>query len=133
MQRIGARCGGDAVGNTAAHSTSVEAQHEPGTLGCAAMHEREHAQRPMQTDKSRWNALEIRETRAPHQRAIGENPEVLIVLVVDLHCADFNQLGCTGRRTKHAARPKIWPNCAPVWSAAASSHLPNAMQTGEKA
>src|SRR5262245_34914852 len=50
----------------------------------------------MQTDKPRRNALEIRETRPPHQGAIGENPEVPIVLVVDLHCAVVNQLASLG-------------------------------------
>src|SRR5262249_38996662 len=55
---------------------TVEAEHQPGPLGRAAMVERIDAERPVGADQPRLDALEMREARPPDQRAIGEHPEV---------------------------------------------------------
>src|SRR5258706_9188374 len=67
---------GDAKRDAAAIAAAVEAEHEAGLLRRAAMHERIHAQRPVRADQPRRNALDKRETRTPHQRAVTEHPEV---------------------------------------------------------
>jgi hypothetical protein len=64
-------------GNALASSAMIKPQHEAGSLDRATMADRIDAERPMRAAEQGRNALDIREARPPHQRAIAEDPEVL--------------------------------------------------------
>src|ERR1051325_7413943 len=85
----------DPIGDAAAGAADVEAEHEPGSFRRAAMHERIDAERAMQADQPRRRALEMRESGPPHQRAVGEDPEVLVGVLecIDRHDWEVSFLG----------------------------------------
>ena len=70
--------GRDPIGDAAAGAAEVEAEHEAGPLGRAAMDEGVHAQPPVQAGQSRRDAFQMRESGPPHQRAVAEYPEVFV-------------------------------------------------------
>src|SRR6185312_16239931 len=69
-ERRGALARRHAVGNAAAGTAEIEAEHEARTLGGAAVVERIDAQRAMHADDVGWDPLEEFETRTPDQRAV---------------------------------------------------------------
>lgn len=73
----------DAVGDPAAGSAAVEPKNEPRLFRRAAMDERIDAQGAMQPGEAGRYALAIGKSRPPHQRAIAENPEVLVGMIED--------------------------------------------------
>ncbi len=68
--------GGHAEGDAVAGAAMVKAEHEARRLDRATMPHRIDAERPMGTAQQGRDALDMRETRPPHQRAIAEDPEV---------------------------------------------------------
>ena len=64
------------VGDAAAVAAAVEAEHQAGLFRRAAVDEGIDAERPVRADQPRRAALEEFEAGPPHQRAIGENPQV---------------------------------------------------------
>src|SRR6202521_2102917 len=66
------------VGDAAAAAAAIEAEHESGLFGRAAMDEGVDAQRPMQTDDPGRDAFQVLETRPPHQRAVTEHPKIFV-------------------------------------------------------
>ena len=81
--RFGARRGGDAKSDAAAHAAAIETEHETRPLRRAAMNERIDAKRPMQADEPRRHALEKVETGTPHQRTVAEHPKVGVFVRID--------------------------------------------------
>ena len=66
----------DAEGDANAGAALVEAQHEARPLFRSTMHEGAHAKRPAKAEKMGPVALQMIETRPPHQRAVAENPKI---------------------------------------------------------
>src|SRR6202158_1225445 len=66
------------VGDAAATAAAVEAEHEAGLFRRAAMDEGVDAQRPMQTDDPGRDAVQVLETRPPHQGAVPEHPKIFV-------------------------------------------------------
>ena len=66
----------DAEGDADAGAALVEAQHEARPLFRSTMHEGAHAKRPAKAEKMGPVALQMIETRPPHQRAVAENPKI---------------------------------------------------------
>src|SRR6185437_6036140 len=87
--RVGAFLRRHAVGDAPAIAAAVEAEHQPGPLRRAAMHERIDAERTVLPDQPRVEPFEIVEARPPHQRAVAENPKVLVVMIET--CAHSNR------------------------------------------
>jgi hypothetical protein len=67
-----------AVGDAAAGAALVEAEHQTRPLGRAAVNEGIDAERPMRADEPRFEALDERKVGPPHQRTIGEHPEIFV-------------------------------------------------------
>ena len=76
-----ALCGRHPVGDAAAIAAAVEAEHQAGAFRGTAMDEGIDAKRPVGADQAGVAALEVFEAGPPHQRAVGENPQVLAALV----------------------------------------------------
>src|SRR5450759_864902 len=74
--RRGAMLLRDPERDAAAGAAAVEAEHEAGLFGGAAVHEGVDAERAMLADQPRRDLLDERKARPPHQRAIAEHPEV---------------------------------------------------------
>ena len=72
----GALARGDAICNAAAGSAVVEAEHQAGPFGCAAMDEGKDAERPVRSEQARLRPIDEREVWPPHQRTVGKHPEV---------------------------------------------------------
>ncbi len=64
------------IGNAAAIAAAVEPEHQAGRLWRAAVHEGIDAERAVGADQAGMAALEDVEARPPHQRSVGENPQV---------------------------------------------------------
>ena len=62
--------------NPAAGAAAIEPEHEARPLRRSAMHEGIDAERTVQPGQPRRVPFEILEARPPHQRAIGEHPQV---------------------------------------------------------
>src|SRR3954447_10145673 len=66
------------VSDAAASAAVIKAEHEPWPLGRAAVYERIDAQRAVRADEACLPAFQERETRPPHERAIGKHPQILL-------------------------------------------------------
>lgn len=71
----------DPVGNAAAIAPAIKAEYEPGLCRRAPMHERIDAKRTMRPDQACISPLKKIEPGPPHQRTVGEDPEVLVALI----------------------------------------------------
>lgn len=69
----------DTIDDPATSAAAIEPEHQPGLFRRAAMHERIHAQRAVQPCQLGGLALEVVKTRPPDQRAITEDPEIIVV------------------------------------------------------
>jgi hypothetical protein len=78
--RLGAFCFRHPIGDAAAGAAAIQSEHQPGTLGRAAMDIGQDAERAMRPDDPRRQTLEEIEAGPPHQRAIGEDPKVAAVM-----------------------------------------------------
>ena len=94
-----ARC--YAIGNAAAVSSTVKTEHQSRLCRRPAMHKRIDAKRTMRADQARISPFEKIEPGPPHQRPIGEDPQVLVALIgACLHrnggqsAADVRVTGC---------------------------------------
>ena len=94
-----ARC--YAIGNAAAVSSAVKTEHQSRLCRRPAMHKRIDAKRTMRADQARISPFEKIEPGPPHQRPIGEDPQVLVALIgACLHrnggqsAADVRVTGC---------------------------------------
>src|SRR5262249_56226203 len=81
---------------------------------------RDTAKGAVRPDEPGGNPLEIRKSRPPHQRAVGENPQVIVIVLDGLdHCRscvlEFSWR-CMAVRglARSGRRVKLWPNFAPV-------------------
>ena len=94
-----ARC--NPIGNAAAVSSAVKTEHQSRLCRRPAMHKRIDAKRTMRADQARISPFEKIEPGPPHQRPIGEDPQVLVALIgACLHrnggqsAADVRVTGC---------------------------------------
>lgn len=71
----------DPVGNAAAVSSAIKAEHEPGLCRRPAMHKRIDAECAMRPDQARISPFEKIEPGPPHERAVGEDPKVIVALI----------------------------------------------------
>ena len=69
------------VGDTTAISTPVEAEYQARFRRSSAVHERVDTKCAVCAHQACIAAFEKGEARPPHQRAIGEDPEVLVALI----------------------------------------------------
>ena len=67
----------DLVGAAAAGAAAIEPEHQAGLLLGAAVVRRFHAERAVIAAHQGRVAFEERKARIPHQRAVGEDPEIL--------------------------------------------------------
>ena len=74
-----ARC--NPIGNTAAVSSAVKTEHQSRLCRRPAMHKRIDAKRTMRSDQARVSPFEKIEPRPPHQRPVGEDPQVIVALI----------------------------------------------------
>ena len=74
-----ARC--NPIGNAAAVSSAVKTEHQSRLCRRPAMHKRIDAKRTMRADQARISPFEKIEPGPPHQRPIGEDPQVLVALI----------------------------------------------------
>src|SRR5215510_1618041 len=77
--RLLTRC--DPICNAAAISSAVKTEYQAGLCWRSAMHKRIDAKRPMRPDETCISPLEKIKTRPPHQRTVGEDPQVLVALI----------------------------------------------------
>lgn len=94
-----ARC--NPIGDAAAVSSAVKTEHQSRLCRRPAMHKRIDAKRTMRADQARISPFEKIEPGPPHQRPIGEDPQVLVALIgACLHrnggqsAADVRVTGC---------------------------------------
>src|SRR5262245_3428163 len=73
------RC--DPICDAAAVSSAVETEYQAGFCRRSAMHKRIDAKRPMCPDETCISPLEKIKPRPPHQRTVGEDPQVLVALI----------------------------------------------------
>src|SRR5581483_530097 len=73
--------GRDPVGDPPAISAAIEAENEPRSCRSSAMHKRIDAESAMSADKPCVSALKKHKSGPPHQRAVGEDPHVLVASV----------------------------------------------------
>ena len=92
---------GNPIGNAAAVSSAVKTEHQSRLCRRPAMHKRIDAKRTMRADQARISPFEKIEPGPPHQRPIGEDPQVLVALIgACLHrnggqsAADVRVTGC---------------------------------------
>lgn len=74
-----ARC--YAIGNAAAVSSAVKTEHQSRLCRRPAMHKRIDAKRTMRSDQARVSPFEKIEPGPPHQRPVGEDPQVIVALI----------------------------------------------------
>ena len=74
-----ARC--NPIGNAAAVSSAVETEHQSGLCGRPAMHKRVDTKSTMRPDQARISPFEKIEPGPPHQRPVGEEPQVIVALI----------------------------------------------------
>ena len=74
---------GDREGHAGAGAAAVEAEHEPGFFGRAAIDVGVDAQGPAPAAHGRPRAGRVGESRPPHQRAVAEHPEVAVRRALD--------------------------------------------------
>jgi hypothetical protein len=80
FDRFQAPVGGHAIGHASTIAPTIEAEYQPGLLGRSSMHERINAKCAMGPHQTRVPPLQKGEAGPPHQRPVGEDPEVLVVL-----------------------------------------------------
>ena len=92
---------GHPVSDAAAVAAAIQSEHQAWSLRSSAMHERIDAQRAMGAHKACAAPLKEVESGPPHQRPIGEDPQVLVALIgACLHrnggqsAADVRVTGC---------------------------------------
>src|SRR5260221_7976210 len=69
------------VGYSTAIAAAIKPEYQAGLLRGSTMHKRINAERAMGPHEPCVAALEKIEARPPHERAVGENPEVLVDLI----------------------------------------------------
>ena len=74
-----ARC--NPIGNAAAVSSAVKTEHQSRLCRRPAMHKRIDAKRAVCPDQARISPFEKIEPGPPHQRPVGENPQVIVALI----------------------------------------------------
>src|SRR6187455_3856835 len=74
-----ARC--NPIGNAAAVSSAVKTEHQSRLCRRPAMHKRIDAKRTMRSDQARVSPFEKIEPGPPHQRPVGEDPQVIVALI----------------------------------------------------
>jgi hypothetical protein len=74
--RFGPRLGRDPERDTAACPATIQPEYEARLFRSTAVHEGVDTQRAVQADQPSRHALDEIEARAPHQRAVTENPKV---------------------------------------------------------
>ena len=85
-----------AIGDAAAGPAAVEAEHQTRPLGRPAMDEGIDAKRPMRAHEPRLDPLGERKIRPPHQRTVGEHPEVFgRVRGIRVHGCDIEEYGAS--------------------------------------
>ena len=72
---------GHPVSDAAAVAAAIQSEHQAWSLRSSAMHERIDAQRAMGAHKACAAPLKEVKSGPPHQRSIGEDPEVLVALI----------------------------------------------------
>src|SRR5262245_56249405 len=75
--RLPRPCGWHAIGDPLTSSTTVEAQHQPGSCERAAMVDRVNAKAAPVTDEARVLRLLVIKARPPHQRPVAEDPQIV--------------------------------------------------------
>lgn len=90
------------IGNAAAVSTAVKTEHQSRLCRRSAMHKRIDAKRTMRSDQARISPFEKIEPGPPHQRPVGEDPQVIVALIEACIHRDGGQpaadVRLTGRR-----------------------------------
>ena len=81
LDRLRAPGRGHLVSDAAAVAAAIQSKHQAGSLRSSAMHERIDAQRAMGAHKARAAPLKEVKSGPPHQRSVGEDPEVLVALI----------------------------------------------------
>src|SRR5215831_18861365 len=71
----------NSVRNAAAIAAAIQPEDKAGLFRSSAMHKRVYAKRTVGAYEARVAPLKKVEVRAPHQRPIGEDPEVLVALI----------------------------------------------------
>src|SRR5262249_47029512 len=71
---------GDPICDTSTISSAIEAEYQPGLLRRSPVDERINAKRTMRAHQASVSPFQKSEARPPHQRPIGEDPEVLVAL-----------------------------------------------------
>ena len=71
----------DPVCNAAAVSSAVKTEYQARLCRRSAMHKRIDAKRPMRPDETGISALDKIKPRPPHQRTVGEDPQILVALI----------------------------------------------------
>jgi hypothetical protein len=74
-----ARC--NPISNAAAVSSAVKPEYQSRLCRRPAMHKRIDAERTMRPDQARISPSEKIEPGPPHQRPIGEDPQVIVALI----------------------------------------------------
>ena len=74
-----ARC--NPIGNAAAVSSAVKTEHQSRLCRRPAMHKRIDAKRAVRPDQARISPFDKIEPGPPHQRPVGENPQVIVALI----------------------------------------------------
>lgn len=74
-----ARC--NPIGNAAAVSAAVKTKHQSRLCRRSAMHKRIDAKGTMRPDQARISPFEKIEPGPPHQRSVGEDPQVIVALI----------------------------------------------------
>src|SRR6476646_856797 len=76
----------DAVGDPAAIAAAIETEHQSRFCGGSSVHERVDTKRTMRSHKTCVTALQKVKAWPPHQRTVGENPELFAGLIgMDIH------------------------------------------------
>jgi hypothetical protein len=90
------------IGNAAAVSSAVKTEHQSRLCRRPAMHKRIDAKRAMRSDQARISSFEKIEPGPPHQRPVGEDPQVIVALIEACIHRDGGQpaadVRLTGRR-----------------------------------
>ena len=81
VDRLCALSSCDAIGNAAAVSSAVKTEHQSGLCGRPAMHKRVDTKGTVRPDQARISPFEKIEPGPPHQRPVGEDPQVIVALI----------------------------------------------------
>jgi hypothetical protein len=71
----------DPVSDTTAISAAIEAEYQAGFFRGSTVNERVDAKGPMGAHQARVASIQKVKARPPHQRTIGEDPELLVALI----------------------------------------------------